>query len=273
MNISEWIQVAILALIQGLSEFLPISSSAHLILPAQLWNWEDQGLAFDVGVHLGTLLAVIVYFWQDIKHMFIAWVASIRGQHSPESALSWLVILGTLPAVIAGALLVGLIETWGRSMLVIAATTLLFAGVMAWADIKRSEHRTLSRIGVKDAVWIGLAQAMAIIPGTSRSGATITMALLLGFDRASAARFSFLLSIPVIVGACVMMTSRIASGESVMPLNMLLAGAIIAAISAWTCIHLFLKWIDRIGMMPFVIYRVLLGLVLLFVYFNLPAAS
>lgn len=273
MNISEWIQVAVLALIQGLSEFLPISSSAHLILPAQLLNWEDQGLAFDVGVHLGTLVAVLVYFRQDIKQMFIAWIASMQGRQSPEGTLSWLVILGTIPAVIAGGLFVGLIEVWGRSILVIAATTLIFAAVMGWADMKRSEHRELRSISVKDAVWIGLAQAMSLIPGTSRSGATITMALLLGFDRASAARFSFLLSIPVTFGACVMMTARISTGDSILPLNMLVAGAVIAGVSAWMCIHLFLKWIARIGMMPFVIYRIVLGAILLFIYFNLPAVS
>lgn len=273
MNFSEWIQVAVLALIQGLSEFLPISSSAHLILPAQLLNWKDQGLAFDVGVHLGTLIAVLIYFRHDIKQMFIAWIASLQGQHSPEGTLSWLVILGTLPAVVAGGLFVGLVETWGRSILVIASTTLLFGAVMGWADMKRTEHRELKNIGIKDAVWIGLAQAMSLIPGTSRSGATITMALLLGFDRASAARFSFLLSIPVTLGACIMMATRVTSGDSILPLNMLLTGAVIAGISAWMCIHFFLKWIAKIGMMPFVIYRMILGAILLFIYFNLPAVS
>lgn len=273
MNVSEWIQVAVLALIQGLSEFLPISSSAHLILPAQVLNWEDQGLAFDVGVHLGTLVAVLIYFRQDIKQMFLAWIQSIQGVQSPEGTLSWLVIIGTLPAVIAGALFVGLIETWGRSILVIASTTLIFAAVMGWADIKRTEQRELKQINMKDAIWIGLAQALSIIPGTSRSGATITMALLLGFDRASAARFSFLLSIPVTFGACVMMATRVTAGESVLPLHMLFAGAVIAGVSAWLCIHLFLKWIAKIGMMPFVIYRLILGVILLLVYFNLPGAS
>ena len=273
MNISEWIQVAVLALIQGLSEFLPISSSAHLILPAQLLNWQDQGLAFDVGVHLGTLCAVLVYFRQDLQQMFVAWIASIQGRHSPNGTLSWLVILGTVPAVIAGALFVDLVETWGRSILVIAGTTLVFAAVMAWADLKRTERRDITHIGIKYAIWIGLAQAMSLIPGTSRSGATITVALMLGFDRASAARFSFLLSIPVTLGACVMMATRITSGQSVMPLEMLLAGAVIAGISAWTCIHLFLKWIARIGMMPFVIYRLVLGVILLLIYFKLPVMS
>lgn len=185
MPISEWIQVAVLALIQGLSEFLPISSSAHLILPAQLLNWEDQGLAFDVGVHLGTLCAVLVYFRHDLARMFFAWVESIQGRHSADGTLSWLVILATIPAVIAGFLFVGWVETWGRSILVIAATTLLFAAVMGWADMQRKEQRDIGHLKVRDAIWIGLAQAVALIPGTSRSGATITAALMLGFDRAS----------------------------------------------------------------------------------------
>lgn len=273
MNVSEWIQVTVLALIQGLSEFLPISSSAHLILPAQLLSWEDQGLAFDVGVHLGTLVAVLIYFRHDIQQMFVAWIKSIKGQHSPEGVLSWLVILGTIPAVIAGALFVNAIETWGRSILVIASTTLFFAAVMGWADIKRKEDRALKNITVKDAIWIGVAQAVSIIPGTSRSGATITMALLLGFDRASAARFSFLLSIPVTFGACMMMASRVSAGEAMLPMHMLFVGAVIAGVSAWMCIHLFLKWIAKIGMMPFVIYRLLLGVVLLFIYFTFPSMS
>lgn len=270
MYISEWIQVAVLALIQGLSEFLPISSSAHLILPAQLLSWEDQGLAFDVGVHLGTLCAVLVYFRHDLVKMFFSWIESIQGRHSADGTLSWLVILGTIPAVIAGFFFVSLIETWGRSILVIAATTLLFAAVMGWADMKRTEQRNIGHLKVRDAIWIGLAQAVSLIPGTSRSGATITVALMLGFDRASAARFSFLLSIPVTLGACVMMATRITSGQSILPLEMLFAGAVIAGISAWTCIHLFLKWIARIGMMPFVIYRLVLGVLLLLIYFNLP---
>ncbi|RAU17803.1 undecaprenyl-diphosphatase [Nitrincola tibetensis] len=267
MNVSEWIQTVFLALVQGLSEFLPISSSAHLILPAQLWGWEDQGLAFDVGVHLGTLIAVVLYFRQDILTLFKAWVLSLKGVSSSEGLLSWLVILGTLPAVMAGGLFVTAIEHWGRSILIIAATTIIFGALMGLADVYRSERRSLAEIKIKDAVWIGLAQAMSLIPGTSRSGSTITAALLLGFDRQSAARFSFLLSIPVTFGACVMMIARVQTGASVLPLEMLFLGALVAGVSAWFCIHLFLKWISSIGMMPFVIYRMLLGSVLLLVYF------
>lgn len=273
MYVSEWIQTLVLALIQGLSEFLPISSSAHLILPAQLLSWEDQGLAFDVGVHLGTLVAVLVYFRKDLVVMFHAWLRSLRGQHSPEGTLSWLVILGTLPAVLAGFFLVSMIEHWGRSILVIAATTIFFGTLMGVADYWRRESRQLGQLRVRDAVWIGVAQAVSLVPGTSRSGATITAALLLGFDRQSAARFSFLLSIPVTLGACVMMASRVRAGESVLPTEMLIVGALVAGISAWTCIHLFLKWIARIGMMPFVIYRLLLGVVLLALYVYFPVGA
>ncbi|WP_151703890.1 undecaprenyl-diphosphate phosphatase [Nitrincola alkalilacustris] len=270
MSISEWVQAVVLALIQGLSEFLPISSSAHLILPAQLLDWEDQGLSFDVGVHLGTLCAVVIYFRSDLRSMFGAWCRSFQGERSAEAMLSWLVILGTLPAVIAGALFIGLIETYGRSILVIAATTLVFGALMGVADIYRREERTLGSLNLKDAIWIGMAQAVSLIPGTSRSGATITAALMLGFDRQSAARFSFLLSIPVTLGACIMMAAKVATGGTILPWEMLLVGAVIAGISAWTCIHLFLKWIAQIGMMPFVIYRLLLGALLLFIFFSMP---
>ncbi|KAA0875782.1 undecaprenyl-diphosphate phosphatase [Nitrincola tapanii] len=267
MNFSEWIQTLVLAMIQGLSEFLPISSSAHLILPAQLLAWPDQGLAFDVGVHLGTLAAVVIYFRQDLWCMFHAWLASLRGQQSPEGRLSWWVIIGTLPAVLAGALFVSAIEHWGRSILIIASTTLIFGALMGWADWRRQEYRSLQDVGLKDALWIGLAQAISLIPGTSRSGVTISAALMLGLDRTSAARFSFLLSIPVTFGACVMMGARVQSGVSILPWEMLIVGALVAGISAWTCIHLFLKWIAQIGMMPFVIYRLGLGLILLWIYF------
>ncbi|KAA0873858.1 undecaprenyl-diphosphate phosphatase [Nitrincola tapanii] len=273
MNFSEWMQTLLLALIQGLSEFLPISSSAHLILPAQIFAWPDQGLAFDVGVHLGTLVAVLIYFRRDLVSMFYAWWGSLKGQQSPEGWLSWCVILGTLPAVLAGALFVSAIEHWGRSILVIAATTLFFGALMGWADWFRKERRTLAQMGLKEALYIGFAQAVSLIPGTSRSGVTITAALMLGFDRTSAARFSFLLSIPVTLGACVMMAGRVQTGAQVLPLEMLVLGALVAGVSAWTCIHLFLKWIAQIGMMPFVIYRLLLGVLLLGLYFFFPGVS
>jgi len=263
----EWFQVTVLALIQGLTEFLPISSSAHLILPAQLLGWPDQGLAFDVGVHVGSLLAVVMYFRGDIWKLARGWFASLTGKHSAESKLAWWVILATIPAVALGLLASDLVSQYGRSILVIAGTTLIFGGLLWWADQARTEHRALNGLGWQDALIIGLAQAVAMIPGTSRSGITITAALMLGFERQAAARFSFLMSIPVIAGAGLLLGLELPGQAQGVAWQMIAVGAVLSAVSAWTCIHLFLKLLDRIGMMPFVIYRMALGLVLLAVYF------
>lgn len=263
----DWLQVVLLAIVQGVTEFLPISSSAHLILPSQLLGWPDQGLAFDVGVHIGSLSAVMIYFRRDIAQLLMGWLNSLRGQRSAEGILAWLVILATLPAVGLGFMLSDLISEYGRSILVIAGTTLIFGALLWWADSRRTEQRTLQGLGWKDAAIIGLSQAMAMVPGTSRSGITITAALMLGFSRQAAARFSFLMSIPVIAGAGLLMGLDLAETGSQAAWQMIAAGALVSAVSAWSCIHLFLKALDRIGMMPFVIYRMVLGLVLLAIYF------
>ncbi len=260
-------QATILALIQGLTEFLPISSSAHLILPSQLFGWPDQGLAFDVGVHVGTLSAVVFYFRHDLLRMLVCWIRSLAGQRSAESALAWYLVLATVPAVLAGFFLSGMVEHFGRSILVIAATTLIFGVLLGWADQRRTEARVLENLGVRDAIWVGLAQALALIPGTSRSGITMTAGLMLGFEREAAARFSFLLSIPVILGAGLFKGLDLAQTGTPASWELVGLGALLSALSAWVCISLFLSWLNRIGMMPFVIYRLLLGVVLLGVYF------
>lgn len=273
MNFSEWIHTAALAVIQGLTEFLPISSSAHLILPSQLLGWPDQGLAFDVGVHVGTLMAVMLYFRRELTAMARAWTASLAGRRSPDGRLAWLVLLATVPALVSGFLFGGLIDHYGRSILVIAATTLIFGVLLGWADARRSEHRHTAELGLRDACLIGLAQAMALIPGTSRSGITITAALMLGFDRQTAARFSFLLSIPVILGAGTLKGLELyREGDDAHWLQVGV-GTLIAGVSALACIHLFLKWLDRLGMQPFVLYRLLLGVLLLAVYWLLPEGA
>lgn len=265
--ITDVFQAILLAVIQGLTEFLPISSSAHLILPSQLFGWPDQGLAFDVGVHVGTLVAVMFYFRHDLTRLLGAWWSSLGGKRSADSALSWYLLLATLPALLAGFFLSGMIEHLARSILVIAGTTLIFGALLGWADRRRSEVRALVSLGPRDALWIGIAQAMALIPGTSRSGITMTAGLMLGFDRDAAARFSFLLSIPVIVGAGFFKGLELLQSGAAASWELVGLGAVLAALSAWACIWLFLSWLNRIGMLPFVIYRLLLGLVLLGVYF------
>ena len=260
----DWFQVTFLALIQGLTEFLPVSSSGHLILPAQIFGWADQGLAFDVAVHVGTLLAVMLYFNKDIRQMTLAWFASLANrQQSQESLMAWSVIIATLPACFAGLVFNDFIELNLRTTWVIGLSTLLFGLLLWWADIKGRRNRDESQIKMRDAVWIGLAQALALIPGTSRSGITITAALMLGLTRQAAARFSFLLSIPLIMAAGFFKGLELYQTGSETQISHTLAGSLIAFIAALACIHLFLRLLDRFGLLPFIIYRLLLGILLL----------
>ncbi|AXR05404.1 undecaprenyl-diphosphate phosphatase [Salinimonas sediminis] len=261
-------EIIILAIIQGVTEFLPISSSAHLILPAELLGWVSQGLAFDVAVHVGSLLAVMIYFRNDIGRMIAAWLQhGFTRNQTQDSKLAWFVAIATIPAVIAGFVFKDWIELNGRSALIIACTTIVF-GLLLWYADKAARHtKVLSALTLKDTVIIGIAQAMALIPGTSRSGITMTAALMLGFDRESAARFSFLLSIPVILGAGTLSVLELVESAQVVDWSALLYGAAFSFVSAYACIFLFLSWISRIGMLPFVIYRLVLGAVLLWFVF------
>lgn len=260
----DTVQVVILALIQGFTEFLPISSSAHLILPAQLLGWQDQGLAFDVAVHIGSLLAVVLYFRESILAMLKAWCLSIvKRKHSKDSQLAWCIILATIPAVLAGLLAKNLIENYLRGPGVIAVTTIVF-GLFLWLSDKRARCvLTEYQVGWKQALIVGLAQALALIPGTSRSGVTITVALMLGLTREAAARFSFLMSIPVILGAAILMGKDLASTHQMVDWSAMLLGVGLSFVAAYTCIHLFLNIINRVGMLPFVIYRLFLGVLLI----------
>lgn len=264
------LQILLLSLIQGLTEFLPISSSAHLILPSQLLGWPDQGLAFDVAVHVGTLLAVVLYFRRDVFSMGNHWLRQIARQphDAAQSTLAWWVILATIPAVIAGLLLGDFIEQHLRSILVIAITTSLFGAVLLWADVGVTQTKTLDRLTWKQTLIIGIAQALALIPGTSRSGITMTAALALGYHKKEAARFSFLLSIPIIFAAGSLYTVKLLQNPNLVYWNELIWGAVLSFVSAYACIFLFLKWIERIGFLPFAIYRFLLGGILFWVFFG-----
>lgn len=264
----DHIQAVWLAIIQGISEFLPISSSAHLILPSQILGWPDQGLAFDVAVHVGSLIAVIIYFRNDIVTLTQAWIDSVFvRRNSPESNLAWFIILATIPAGITGLLLGGIIELHLRSLSVIAFTTIFFGLLLAWADIRGTGDRGFKQFTWKSALIIGGAQALALIPGTSRSGVTITAALALGFDRETAARFSFLMAIPIITLSGGLKGIELLGSESV-DWTMIAIGTALSGITAYLCIRLFLKVIQRIGMMPFVIYRMCLGALLIYLVVN-----
>lgn len=255
-------QSIILALIQGITEFLPISSSAHLILPKEVLGWPDQGLAFDVAVHLGSLAAVLAYFRKDVGQLLSGWFATLSGdKHNVDGKLAWYIILATVPAGLAGLLLGDFIEDYARSIKVIAATTIIFAFFLWWADVKGENKKQLRDMTLQFALIIGIAQALALIPGTSRSGITLTAALMLGFLRADAARFSFLLAIPVILLSGGYMSLKLSYDQ--IDWVIMLTGIVVSGISAYLCIHYFLGFINRIGMLPFVIYRLILGTVLI----------
>jgi undecaprenyl-diphosphatase len=259
----EVIQIIILALVQGITEFLPISSSAHLILVAESGIWPDQGLAFDVAVHLGTLTAVCLYFRRDLGAYAGAAVDVVRGRApGPEAYEIGKLAGATVPVVVGGVLFKDQVEGPWRSLETIAIATIGFGLVLGIADRFRGER---TEVGWRDALLIGLAQALALVPGTSRSGITISAALLLGLSRTTAARFSFLLSIPTIAGAAFLTSLDLAQAPEPAPWLELALGALLAGTGAYLCISAFIALVERTGMWPYVAYRLLLGAVLLWI--------
>ncbi|MBQ0720020.1 MAG: undecaprenyl-diphosphate phosphatase [Gammaproteobacteria bacterium] len=256
----DTIQVFVLALIQGLTEYLPISSSAHLILPSQLLGWTDQGLAFDVAVHIGSLLAVCTYFRRELQLIISScWAQLLGGQLNEHSRLGWFLMFGTIPVGLAGLLFDDFIENNLRSIAVIALTTIIFGLLLGLVDKKGTHQLTMEQMSWRSAMLIGLSQALALIPGTSRSGITITAALALGYDRQSAARFSFLLAIPVIILSGGYKGLQLVGEHNTVAWNDIFLGIGLSALTAFACIHFFLALVNRIGMMPFVWYRLALG--------------
>jgi undecaprenyl-diphosphatase len=263
----DWLQVVVLAAIQGFTEFLPISSSAHLILAPLLLGWTDQGLAFDVALHLGSLAAVMLYFRRDLVNMTISWTRSVTHRQLDDDAkLAWGVLLATIPVGLAGLLLKDAIEEQLRSPLYIAAGLIVFGLVLSWADWRHRGVREVNQMSWKDVLLIGLAQAVALFPGTSRSGITMTAGLLLGLSREATARFSFLLSIPVILIACALKSWDLYKSSLPVDWVFMAGGVLMSGISAFLCIHFFLAFISRIGMQPFVIYRIILGIALIWLF-------
>jgi len=263
----DWCQAVLLALMQGLTEFLPISSSAHLVIPSLLLDWPDQGLAFDVAVHVGTLSAVLLYYREDLLVMARSWFGSLAGgPASADSRLVWYLALATIPAGLVGLAAGDYIESELRKLPVIATTTLVFGLLLGIADRRAVAAGAGRSLNLGLALAIGMAQALAPVPGVSRSGITITAALLLGMDRQGAARFSFLLSIPIIASAGALKTWELS--HSTLPVDWLILGlgAVIAGVTAYSCIALFLRLLDRTGMMPFVYYRLVLAGVLYYLW-------
>ena len=260
----DYLQIIVLALIQGVTEFLPISSSAHLILPVHLLGWPDQGLPFDIAVHAGTLFAVLVYFRGDLKQFIHASVDVLMDRgFSEHTHLLGKLALATIPIMIVGYVLKPTIETELRSLTVIALATIGFGLLLGLAD-RRSQNRTeLTGLRYREALFIGAMQVLALIPGTSRSGITITAALLLGLNRIHAARFSFLLSIPAIGGAGILAMRDVSVTNVDMNWFNFALGMGVSGVTAYFCITMFLHLINRSSLMPYVIYRVVLGTFLL----------
>lgn len=276
----NWFEAAFLGLVQGLTEFLPISSSAHLRIVGQfLPNAEDPGAAFTAITQLGTETAVVVYFWRDIVRIVSAWWGSLLGKverGNPDARMGWLVILGSLPIVVLGLLFQEQIESVLRSLWIVATTLIVFGLVLAVADAVGKQERELSRMTYRHGLIYGLAQAMALIPGVSRSGGTITAGLLMGYTREAAARYSFLLAIPAVFGSGFYQLYKVASADGFagpygLPETAL--ATIIAFIVGYVIIGWFLKYVSTRSYSLFVWYRILLGLALyLLLGFNVITA-
>ena len=258
------IQIIVLSLIQGLTEFLPVSSSAHLILGSKVFDWPDQGLVFDVATHLGTLLAVLVYFRVDIWNMIKPWLGGGKTDETSRK-LGLTLVVASIPAILAGGLLHGWVESALRDTRVIAFSTIGFGLLLWWADARFARSKLLADMNMKSGLMIGLAQMLALVPGTSRSGITITMGRMLGFNADSAARFSFLLSIPIIAAAGAYGVLRMILNDADIDWFQFGLAIGLSALAGWFCITAFLALLQRVGLVPFVIYRLALGVALLWI--------
>lgn len=256
------VQVIVLALLQGLVEFLPISSSGHLILVPALAGWPDQGLGFDIAVHLGTLIAVVVYFRRELGSLAV----SVFQPDHPQARLTWALLLGTAPLVLAGLLVAEQASDTLRSPMIIAATTAGF-GVLLWAADRFARGQRSERdVGWREALMIGCGQALALVPGTSRSGITMTVGMALGLSRQGAARFSFLLAAPAIGGAAIWQLWQFTTSPEPVIWGTLAVAAGVAAATAFAAIALFLRLIERVGMLVFALYRLALAGVITYVF-------
>lgn len=268
-------QLIVIALVQGITEFLPISSSAHLILVPVVTGWPDQGLTIDVAVHVGTLVAVLLYFRRDVAMLAAELFKTIlhprRGAPSDQRRLLFGLVIATIPTVLAGlAIKLAGVDVLLRNITIIGWASLGFGLVLYWADQQGADDRPLGDMTLRRALAVGLAQAVALIPGSSRAGMTILAARFLGFHRVDAARFSMLLSIPTILAAGTLSTLElIQAGNTALGLDALIA-AVLAFMSAYVAIGFLLRWLQRATFTPFVVYRVLLGVVLLAAGYGIP---
>jgi undecaprenyl-diphosphatase len=273
----DFLNAVILGLVQGLTEFLPISSSAHLLIVGRLLGTgDDPGAAFTAITQLGTETAVVIYFWRDISRIVSRWFFSLTGRvprTDPDAKLGWFIILGSVPIVVLGLIFQDAIESTLRSLWIVAGTLIVFGILLGVADYVGAKKRRLDELTVPHATVFGFAQALALIPGVSRSGGTITAGLFMGYERAAAARYSFLLAIPAVFGSglyqvfksvketCTVATAT-CTPEAFGPLETLVA-TVIAFVVGLVVIAFFMSYISKRSFLPFVVYRIALGLVLL----------
>lgn len=258
----SFIQMLLIAVIQGVTEFLPISSSGHLILLPKLAELPDQGPLIDVAVHIGSLLAIIIYFWRDVRGLAQGGFATIGIGKAPDQRNLFLwIVLGTIPAVAVGFLLKDMLEEF-RSTHLVAVNLIVYGILLGIADRFGKEELSYENLTLRDAIIVGCAQALALVPGTSRSGVTMTAARFLGYKRVEAARFSFLLSIPAVAGAGTLVALELADATAQMQMDALITGAL-TFVAAFATMAFLMNFLRKATMMVFVVYRVALGVALL----------
>jgi undecaprenyl-diphosphatase len=262
----SWIEAVVLGVVQALTEFLPISSSGHLLIVSEAFGWDDPGAAFTAVTQLGTAAAVVLYFRADILRILVAWARSIvhpelRGDLSAREG--WYVIIGTIPIIILGLLFSHQIETVARDLRLVAVMLIAVGILLGVADRTSVRARTLSDLSLRDGILFGLAQACALIPGVSRSGATISAGLFLGYTREAATRYSFLLSIPAVVLSGLYEATKIGGADEPVDWGPTLLATVIAFVLGYAVIAWLLRYVSSHSFMPFVIYRIVLGTVML----------
>jgi undecaprenyl-diphosphatase len=258
----DFLRAVFLGLVQGLTEFLPISSSAHLAIIPQVIGWDDPGAAFTAVIQIGTELAVLLYFWRDIWTIGSGWlrgVFSADARLEREWSMGWFIIIGSMPIVLLGVALKDVIERDFRSLWLIGVTLIAFGVVLGVADRVGGVSRRIDNLTWSHAVLLGLAQALALIPGVSRSGATISMGRILGYERAAATRYAFLLAIPAVVGAGLFELQEIPGGDNAYGVMPTIVATIVSFGVGLAVIHWLLRYVSTHSFLPFVVYRIGLG--------------
>lgn len=264
----SWFDAIVLAIVQGLTEFLPISSSAHVRIVGELIGNTDPGATFTAIIQIGTELAVLVFFWNDIVRIIQRWFGSLRGKvpkSDPDARMGWYIIIGSVPIVLLGVIFQDVIRTQFRSLWIIATTLIVFGIILGIADVLGKRAKKLDQLNARDGIIYGFAQALSLIPGVSRSGGTITAGRIMGYDRPSAARYAFLLAVPAVMGSGgyeLYNALTEANDATAISWGPTILATSLSFVIGWVVIKFLMKWVETRSFMPFVIYRITLGTVL-----------